>query len=195
MMLCEQKGLNHFLSLVESGPLLTFRKQRIAVVQILPASRVMFSLFKRLSRTKRMALSTLPGQGRVFPGPPGSSSQSAQKSLLAKVRLELQGSADGCFMSGPSLSLPNDKGFQFLSHSSGEQRCGFLHQQKSSALCLVPPVSSLQELKCGGTCQAFTSLVASSPLSRILDCQHVVDSNPFLFPVLSPAQHSTQHIV
>lgn len=47
-------------------------------------------------------------------------------------------------------------------------------------LCLL-----LQDLKCVGLCQAFKSLVATSSLSRTLDCQHLVGSNLlFLFPML-----------
>ena len=77
MMLCELKGLSHFLSLVESGPLAYNQKIKTEwhVIQILPASRMMFSLFQLLSRTKGMALRVLPGQGRVSPGPLGSSTQ------------------------------------------------------------------------------------------------------------------------
>lgn len=147
MMLCELKGLNHFLSLVESGPFAYNQKIKTEwhVIQILPASRMMFSLFQLLSRTKGMALRVLPGQGRVSPGPLGSSTQRDENSLLSRVGLELQGSADGCFLSCHSLSPWRTNAFSFSVIAQESKGEGFSTSRKCQHCAwypLSPPARS-----------------------------------------------------
>lgn len=116
--------------------------------------RIAFSLFKILAQNKRNGFKFFTCQGRVSPA------------KGRRVRLEPQGSGDGCFNVMSFTCALNNKCFQFLSDSSGEQKCGSFYQQRCSALSLRLSVSSLQRSQVCWDTQDIQVLGRTSSLSR-----------------------------
>lgn len=172
MMLCGLEGLNHFLSLLESGPLLTIRKWKqngMVLRSYLPLQNK-FSSFNPSPKHRE-------GPSRLY------------LAFLYPKQYHLPSIRDWVTAASMSLSFTFPPEQQMLLDPRPQLRrakAGVSAPAEKSGSGLIPSLpstlfTSLQDPECVGTREVFGSWVATFPLSRTLDCQQLVDSNVLFF--------------
>lgn len=130
-------------------------KKRMACYSNLAChSRTRLSLLQPLPIFKGKALRAFSGRGSLLalwaPLP-----QRDKNSLLSWVRLELQGSGDGCFNPMSSTFPLEEQMLSVFQSQIRRDRQEFLHQRRCSAV--IPPISTLHHWRCSRDMRVLSS--------------------------------------